>query len=439
MSDGVDEFDDLIFDEDTLGLIDEIEFNAQTGPGPGPGPGRSGTSGNSKPGGLESVGPGVGVGSGVNNVNSGFRLRGIPPPRSELPIARTMNGGRTISTVGSVPIPTTTTTNPFLKSKDKEKPPMAFMIKKPGLMGGVSMEGESGSGGVGLSSNPPYRSPLPRSVGGLKGGRTGGMNSTSTHTLRPTPGSSKTDSMTKNNHNNKKKTGSSSTVIELEQDEPIPIDLCSDDVYGSDGFDLIPMESLEMIDEVVRRESAKQGQKVRGGGPGVGSGLDLGWGGRSGMLVQRELSFGGNEGRPTGSPRSSRISGHQPVNITNGQGTNSLAPISSTTAYQTHLSFQPLGRKKKGKVWDRTEFSVTGGKGRTPNKYDEGETVGGKKKKKKKKGRGVVSFLQSGGGAARDGSDDDEESEEEEEVEGFDQFPLPFIDPSELGGGVGSA
>lgn len=266
----------------------------------------------------------------------------------------------------------------------------------------------------------------------------GGTNPTS----MVAPGSNKTGIMSNNNKNR----ATSSAIIDIEQeeeDEAAPIDLCSDDVYGSDGFDLIPMESLEMIDEVVRRESAKQGQSRVGGGVGSGSGSGLGTGSglgaRSETMVQRELSFGQSEringNQSAGSPRSNRVLGHQQAgSVLGGQATNSLAPISSTTAYQTHLSFQPLGRKKKGKVWDRTEFSVTGGKGRTPNKYDEGMKAGGKKKKKKK-GRGVVSFLQSGNAGARDGSDDDEESEEEEEVEGFDQFPLPFIDPSELGWG----
>lgn len=54
----------------------------------------------------------------------------------------------------------------------------------------------------------------------------------------------------------------------------------------------------------------------------------------------------------------------------------------------------------------------------------------GKASGKKKKKRTVVSFLATN--ARDDGDDDDESEEEEEEVEGFDQFPLPFIDPSEF-------
>lgn len=87
-----------------------------------------------------------------------------------------------------------------------------------------------------------------------------------------------------------------------------------------------------------------------------------------------------------------------------------------TQVVQTHLPFRPLAPKKTGKTWDRTAYSKSGQ--RVVKK------ASAKKKGKKKK---------AGGGLwddeASDGEEDDEDEEDEED--GFDQFPMPFIDPSE--------
>jgi hypothetical protein len=88
-----------------------------------------------------------------------------------------------------------------------------------------------------------------------------------------------------------------------------------------------------------------------------------------------------------------------------------------TQVVQTHLPFRPLAPKKTGKTWDRTAYSKSGQ--RVVKK------ASAKKKGKKKK---------AGGGLwddeASDGELEDNEDEEDEE-DGFDQFPMPFIDPSE--------
>lgn len=205
---------------------------------------------------------------------------------------------------------------------------------------------------------------------------------------------------------------SQSSAIDLDG----PIDLCSDDLYGDDGLDSLPMESLDAIDEMVQQ------QKSTGMGRFVQSELGFRSVPRSITTTTANATTMNRTG--SGSGNGSGTTGR---NTSNAAGPVSLAPISSTTPYQTHLSFQPLGRKKKGKTWDRTQFSSTGGRGL--NKVSADGKASGKKKKKKKK-RTVVSFLAA---SARDEEDDDEESEEEEEeVEGFDQFPLPFIDPSEF-------
>lgn len=87
-----------------------------------------------------------------------------------------------------------------------------------------------------------------------------------------------------------------------------------------------------------------------------------------------------------------------------------------TQVVQTHLPFRPLAPKKTGKTWDRTAYSKSGQR-----------VV--KKAPAKKKGK----TKKAGGGywddEASDGQEDDEEEEDEED--GFDQFPMPFIDPSE--------
>ncbi|KAJ9112354.1 hypothetical protein QFC19_000774 [Naganishia cerealis] len=89
-----------------------------------------------------------------------------------------------------------------------------------------------------------------------------------------------------------------------------------------------------------------------------------------------------------------------------------------TQVVQTHLPFRPITPRKTGKTWDRTAYSKSGQ--RIVKK-------GSAKKKAVKK--------KSGGGGWDDeasGDDDmgEEEEEEEEEESGFDQFPMPFIDPS---------
>lgn len=87
-----------------------------------------------------------------------------------------------------------------------------------------------------------------------------------------------------------------------------------------------------------------------------------------------------------------------------------------TQVIQTHLPFRPIAPKKTGKTWDRTAYSKSGQ--RVVKK------AAAKKKGKKKKTGG--SFWDD---EASDGQDDDEDEEDEED--GFDQFPMPFIDPSE--------
>lgn len=93
---------------------------------------------------------------------------------------------------------------------------------------------------------------------------------------------------------------------------------------------------------------------------------------------------------------------------------------SATTSLQTHLHFQPLGRKKQGKTWDRTAYTETGR--RIPSNK-------GKSKQKKKKR--VYSFTNARG--KDDDSDEDDDDDEDLDADfeaGFDQFPLPFIDPN---------
>lgn len=86
-----------------------------------------------------------------------------------------------------------------------------------------------------------------------------------------------------------------------------------------------------------------------------------------------------------------------------------------TQVVQTHLPFRPIAPKKTGKTWDRTAYAKSGQ--RVVKK------AAAKKKGKKKKTGG--SFWDD---EASDGQEDDEDEEDEED--GFDQFPMPFIDPS---------
>ncbi|KAJ9105478.1 hypothetical protein QFC21_001849 [Naganishia friedmannii] len=89
---------------------------------------------------------------------------------------------------------------------------------------------------------------------------------------------------------------------------------------------------------------------------------------------------------------------------------------------QTHLPFRPTTPRKTGKTWDRTAYSKSG-----QRIVKKGST---KKKGPKKKKAG-------GGGWDDEASDDDideEEEEEEEDESGFDQFPMPFIDPTTITG-----
>jgi hypothetical protein len=310
------------------------------------------------------------------------------------------------------------------------KPPQrketTFQIRKPG----------------GGNHNPAYRSPLPQSKtkstdGRTTQARTAASESTSTGTfppghrghastrdagantnadagpsrIRPQTSSSSSASRSKPSSLNRPLVlgKSQSSAIDLDG----PIDLCSDDLYGDDGLDSLPMESLDAIDEMVQQ------QKSTGTGRFVQSELGFRSVPRSTTTTTANATTMNRTGSGSGT-------GSGITNRNNGvaAGPVSLAPISSTTPYQTHLSFQPLGRKKKGKTWDRTQFSSTGGRGL--NKVSADGKASGKKKKK----RTVVSFLATS--ARDDGDDDDESEEEEEEVEGFDQFPLPFIDPSEF-------
>jgi hypothetical protein len=385
MSDAIDDFDDLVFDEAALGQIDEIE-TAVLGDGNGWGVPKEGSAGSNVKNNLDQVrsrhastGHGVGDGSsGAGAMGNLFK----PPQRKET----------------------------------------TFQIRKPG----------------GGNHNPAYRSPLPQSKTKVTDGRsaqarTAASESTSTGTFTPgdlgqamrkdtgsranaDTGPSRTRPQTSSSSSaSRSKPSSRPLVLGKSQSSAIdldgPIDLCSDDLYGDDGLDSLPMESLDAIDEMVQQ------QKSTG----------------MGRFVQSELGFRSVPRSTTTTTTSATMmnrtgsgSGSGPTNRNNSvaAGPVSLAPISSTTPYQTHLSFQPLGRKKKGKTWDRTQFSSTGGRGL--NKVSADGKASGKKKKK----RTVVSFLATS--ARDDGDDDDESEEEEEEVEGFDQFPLPFIDPSEF-------
>lgn len=85
-----------------------------------------------------------------------------------------------------------------------------------------------------------------------------------------------------------------------------------------------------------------------------------------------------------------------------------------TQVVQTHLPFRPITPRKTGKTWDRTAYSKSG------------QRVVKKGASAKKKGK-----KKQGGYWDDEVSDDQEDEEEEEEEEdGFDQFPMPFIDPS---------
>ncbi|KAJ9120719.1 hypothetical protein QFC22_002650 [Naganishia vaughanmartiniae] len=84
---------------------------------------------------------------------------------------------------------------------------------------------------------------------------------------------------------------------------------------------------------------------------------------------------------------------------------------------QTHLPFRPTTPRKTGKTWDRTAYSKSG---QRIVKRGSAKKTGPKKKK-------------AGGGGWDDEASDvdlDEEEEEEDDENGFDQFPMPFIDPS---------
>jgi hypothetical protein len=387
MSDAIDDFDDLVFDEAALGQIDEIE-TAVLGDGNG-------------------WGVPVATVAGLNVKNNLDQVRSRYPNTSHG--ARDGNGS-----AGGVG-------NLFKPPQRKET---TFQIRKPG----------------GGNHNPAYRSPLPQSKSKVTEGRAVqaralASESTSTGTflpavlgqttrkdtgprpdadagpsrIQPQVSSSSSASKSKPSSSNRPLVlgKSQSSAIDLDG----PIDLCSDDLYGDDGLDSLPMESLDAIDEMVQQ------QKSTGMGRFVQSELGFRSVPRSTITTTTNATTMSRTGSGSGSGATNRNNGV-------AAGPISLAPISSTTPYQTHLSFQPLGRKKKGKTWDRTQFSSTGGRGL--NKVSADGKAWGKKKKK----RTVVSFLATG--ARDEGDDDDESEEEEEEVEGFDQFPLPFIDPSEF-------
>ena len=342
MSDAVDDFDDLVFDEAALGQIDEIETAATTDVWP-----------------VEPQVHATSLGRQGNKADEQMGrggVRGVPVQ------------------IGS--------TNPFVRPTEKTN--TTFQIRKPGVA--TKINNSLNNHNV---NNPAYRSPLPNVKRNPPGRPLASLTSPSIP-RRPGPGNrppapspGPTFILGK----------SQSSVIDLDG----PIDLCSDDLYGDDGLDSLPMESLNAIDEMAHKSTT---------------------GGSIARTVQSELGFRSvhRSPRPVVQVGASRNSLHTAA------GPVSMPPISSTTAYQTHLSFQPLGRKKKGKTWDRTQFSSTGGKNKD-------RAAGGKKKKK----RSVLSFV---AGAAAEGDDDDESEEEEEEIEGFDQFPLPFIDPSEYRYGV---
>lgn len=108
----------------------------------------------------------------------------------------------------------------------------------------------------------------------------------------------------------------------------------------------------------------------------------------------------------------------KPTNSKNVKATEWDPEKPQVQVLQTHLPFRPTTPRKTGKTWDRTAYSKSGQ--RIVKK-------GSAKKKGPKKRKA------GGGGWDDEASDDDEEEEEEEEDEeegGFDQFPMPFIDPS---------
>jgi ATP-dependent DNA helicase MPH1 len=88
-----------------------------------------------------------------------------------------------------------------------------------------------------------------------------------------------------------------------------------------------------------------------------------------------------------------------------------------TQVVQTHLPFRPITPRKTGKTWDRTAYSKSGQ--RVVKK-----AAPAKKKGKKKKTGGNYWDDEA------EASDDQDDEEEEDEEDGFDQFPMPFIDPS---------
>lgn len=385
MSDAIDDFDDLVFDEAALGQIDEIE-TAVLGDGNGWGVPVRADAGLIVKNNLDELrskhattGHGARDGNGsTGGVGNLFK----PPQRKETTFQIRKPGGGNHNPAYRSPLTqskTKVTEGRAVQARALASDPTSTGMFPPGQVGQAPRRGE----GADTNANAgPSRT-------------------------RPQASSSSSGSKTKPSSRPLVLGKSQSSAIDLDG----PIDLCSDDLYGDDGLDSLPMESLDAIDEMVQQ------QKSTGMGRFVQSELGFRSVPRSTTSTKTNATTMSRTGSGSGSGATNR-------NNSVAAGPVSLAPISSTTPYQTHLSFQPLGRKKKGKTWDRTQFSSTGGRGL--NKVSADGKASGKKKKK----RTVVSFLATN--ARDDGDDDDESEEEEEEVEGFDQFPLPFIDPSEF-------
>ncbi len=186
-----------------------------------------------------------------------------------------------------------------------------------------------------------------------------------------------------------------------------------DDEFDDDGFDL-PVESLEHIDNLARGNST--------GSNAFASSSKHPFPTKQSTLTTMTTMSAMNalaSSRPRPSYQNS-------INATNDNTNNiPLNPYTyqptTSTSYQTHLQFGSK-QKTKGKTWDRTERSKTGRRGAA----SKGK---GKAKAKKKKKGGIDLF--------GDDDDDEEEEEEMEKIDGeeeeleLDQFPKPFIDPSE--------
>lgn len=198
------------------------------------------------------------------------------------------------------------------------------------------------------------------------------------------------------------------------------------------------VDALEAIEEEIACLGVRRGGGhmsrvgLNGSGPRVGIGGAIG-----GMNGQRAISFGGNDVAPRGNAGiqgSNAVAGpSRSVGSTSANGntprrtTTTITNKDTPTSYQTHLNYRPLIQKKTGKKWDRTAYASTG---RKEDGGGSAKKAGAKKPVKKKKKRNVL-FDAYDSGAEEDDDKEDDDEDAIKELAAFDQFPMPFIDPSE--------